>query len=311
MYDTIIIGAGPAGLAAGIYAIRREMKTLILTKNIGGQIMWSSLIENYPGFKSIPAPKLTEKMGNHLKSLGAEIKNAEVKEIKKLETGDFEISVENKKFAAKTVVVALGAVPRQLGVPGEKNLLGRGVAYCANCDGPLFKGKTVAVVGGGNSALDAAEVLSKIAAKIYLIHQFDEFQGFEKLVSEIRAKKNVEIILWSKVEEIIGADKVSMVKIRRTKNKIASKIAIDGIFIEIGFVPQTELVTKLARRNENKEIIINNKGETSLPGLFAAGDAANTAFKQITIAVGSGTIAALAAYRYVQLKKGNIGKLLK
>jgi NADH-dependent peroxiredoxin subunit F len=311
MYDSIIIGGGPAGYAAAIYAARREMKTLLISKHLGGQVIWASLIENYPAFKSINSLDLMAKMEEQVKSLGVELKIAEVSRVEKLSDENFEVSFGNEKIQAKTVIACLGAEHRHLKVPGEKELDGRGVAFCANCDGPLYKNKTVAVIGGGNSALDAAEVLSKIAAKVYLIHQFKDFQAFEKLEEKVRGIGNIEIILENKVEEIKGDKKVASISIRPTEGGEAREIALDGIFIEIGFVVNTALVAELAKLNENKEIIVNPKGESSLPGLFAAGDCTNTAFKQITIAAGSGTTAALGAYQYIQLKEGNIGKLLK
>jgi alkyl hydroperoxide reductase subunit F len=311
MYDVIIIGAGPAGFSAAIYAARREMKTLLISKHSGGQVIWASVIENYPAFKSISSTELMAKMEEQVKSLGVEMKIAEVSQIEKLADENFEVSFGNEKVQAKTVITCLGASHRHLNVPGEKELDGRGVAFCANCDGPLFKNKTVAVVGGGNSALDAAEVLSKIASKVYLIHQFKDFQAFEKLEEKVRGINNIEIILENKVEEIKGDKKVASISIRPTEGGEAREITLDGIFIEIGFVVNTNLVANLVQLNDNKEIVVNPKGETSLSGLFAAGDCANTAFKQITIASGSGTTAALGAYQYIQLKEGNIGKLLK
>jgi alkyl hydroperoxide reductase subunit F len=311
MYDVIIIGGGPAGFAAAIYAARREMKTLLITKHPGGQMIWASLIENYPGFKSIGAQELIEKMEEQVRALGVEIQIGEVQEIKKMADENFEVALGEQKISGKTVIACLGAAHRRLNIPGEKELEGRGVAFCANCDGPLFRNKTVAVIGGGNSALDAAEVLSKIASKVYLIHQFKDFQAFEKLEEKVRGISNVEIILENKVEAIKGDKKVAGISIRPSEGGEAREIALDGIFIEIGFVVNTGLVSDLVKLNENKEIIISPKGETSLPGLFAAGDCADTAFKQISIATGSGTLAALGAYQYIQLKEGNLGKLLK
>jgi alkyl hydroperoxide reductase subunit F len=311
MYDTIIIGGGPAGLTAAIYAARREMKTLLITKHIGGQVIWASVIENYPAFKSIPSSELIAKMEEQTKSLGVEIKLGEVSKIEKNDDDIFEVVVGTEKFQGKTVITALGASHRHLNVPGEKELEGRGVAFCANCDGPLFRNKTVAVVGGGNSALDAAEVLSKIASKVYLIHQFEVFQAFEALEKKVRSTENIEIMLENKVEEIIGEKKVEMIKIKNQKDSTSSEIAVNGIFIEIGFEVATGLVADLIKLNERKEIIVNENGETSLPGLFAAGDCINSPHKQITVATGSGTIAALGAYRYIQMKDGNVAKLIK
>ena len=304
MHDVIIVGGGAAAMSAAIYSTRRQMKTLIIAKDIGGQMMWASVIENYPGFKSIPASELIEKFSEQAKELGAEIKLTEVKEIKKIGEENFEVATAAEKFSAKTVIIATGAEHRKLGVPGEKELNGRGVAYCANCDGPLFRNKTVAVVGGGNSALDSAGLLSKIAAKVYLIHQFDTFQAFEALEKKVREAANIEIILQSMVEEIIGEKKVASIKIRNLIDNSFKEIPVDGIFVEVGFEVKNDLIAGLIKLNEKKEIIINDKCETSLPGMLAAGDCTNGAFKQIVISAGQGAIAALSAYQYIQLKEG-------
>lgn len=302
-YDVIIIGAGPAGLTAGIYAARREMKAVILTKDVGGQMMWATEIENYPGFKSIKSSELIAKMSEQVKALGVEIKLAEVKRIEK-KGEDFNIRTEGGDFLTNTVIVALGTSPRRLAIPGEEEFSGKGVSYCANCDGPFFKEKTVAVVGGGNSALDAAEMLSKIAKKVYLIHRRDEFRGFEALIKEVNDRNNIECVLDSEVKEILGDKKVEKIKIHNNKEDTDQKLKIDGIFIEIGHIAKTDLVAKLTKRNEKNEIIIDEKGKTKTPGLFAAGDVTNIPFKQIVTAAGEGTIAALAAYQYIQLKEG-------
>ncbi len=311
MYDVIIIGGGAAAMSAAIYAARRQMKTLMFTKDIGGQMMWASVIENYPGFKSIPAPELIDKFAEQVKELGVEMKISEVKEIKKNADEDFEVSAGNEKYSAKTVIVAIGAAHRQLGVPGEKELGGRGVAYCANCDGPLFRNKTVAVVGGGNSALDSAGLLAKIASKVYLIHQFDTFQAFEHLEKKVRESANIELIFQSKVEEILGDKKVKALKVRNLKDNSLKEIPVDGIFVEIGFEVRNDLVKNLVKTNERDEIIVNDKYETSLPGLYAAGDCTNGPFRQIVISAGQGAIAALSAYQYIQIKEGNVKKITK
>ena len=303
MYDTIIIGSGPAGLTAGIYAARREMKVLIIGKELGGQIMWASEIENYPGFKNIKAGDLINKIKEQVDNLGVEIKTEEVKEIKK-EKNKFIIYTQKEIFNSKTVIIAMGLQPRRLKIPGEKEFNGRGVTYCANCDGPFFKEKNVVVVGGGNSALDAAEVLSKIAKQVYLVHRRNEFRGFEVLVDEVKSKKNIELILNSEIKEIIGDLKVNKVIVANLKEKKEKELIVDGVFIEIGRIAHTDLVAKLVERNEQNQIIIDSQSRTLTPGLFAAGDVTNSAFKQLTIAMGSATTAALSAYQYLQLKKG-------
>ena len=303
MYDLIIIGAGPAGFTAGIYAARREMKTMIIAKEPGGQLMWASEIENYPGFKSIKNFELVTKMQEQTTALGVEIKLDEVKEIKKIEDGSFEIKTEKEIFKAKTVIIAMGLAPRRLEIPGEKEFNGKGVSYCANCDGPFFKSKTVAVVGGGNAALDAAEVLSKIASKVYLVHRRDEFKGFEAIVDEVKARENIELILNSEIKQISGENKVEKIKVAN-KDGEEKELAVDGVFIEVGRIAHTDLVEDLVDRDEGLQIKVGNNFATKTPGLFAAGDVVSGEFKQITIACGQATVAALAAYQYLQLKSG-------
>lgn len=316
MYDTIIIGSGPAGFTAGIYAVRREMKVLIIGKEPGGQLVWASEIENYPGFKSIDNYELISKMQEQTIGLGVEIK---IDEVKKIEKADNKFLVYTNKavFESKTVIVAMGLSPKRLAIPGEQELTGRGVSYCANCDGPFYKNKTVAVVGGGNSALDAAEVLSKISKKVYLIHRRDEFRGFEALVDEVKTKENIEFVLNSEVLEILGEKaglnepfaggaqgRLQKIKVINKVNNEETEINIDGLFIEIGRIANTDLVGELADRDEKLQIIVDKRQMTKTPGLFAAGDVVSGEFKQITIACGEATIAALSTYQYIQMKSG-------
>ncbi len=314
VYDTIIVGAGPAGFTAGIYAARREMKTLIIGKEPGGQMMWASEIENYPGFRSIKSFDLINKMQEQVKDFGVEIKIDEVKSVSapaSTDKGNFILKTEKETFEAKTAIIALGASPRRLAIPGEEEFKGKGVTYCANCDGPFYRDKVVAVVGGGNSALDAAEVLSKIAKQVYLIHRREEFRAFEALVKEVQAKENIECVVNSEIKEIMGADKVNKIKVYNNKDKKEREIELDGVFIEVGHIAKTDLVEKFVERNEKNEIITDERAKTKTPGLFAAGDVTNVPFKQISIACGEGTSAALSAYQYIQLKEGGEVKDVK
>jgi thioredoxin-disulfide reductase len=303
IYDILIIGAGPAGMTAAIYAARREMKTIIVGKEVGGQMIWASEIENYPGYLAITSFELINKMQEQVNHLGVQIRINEVKTIEK--AGDiFKIYTNQETIEAKTLLIAMGLIPRRLAIPGEVELSGKGVSYCANCDGPFFKNMSVAVVGGGNSALDAAEVLSKIARQVYLIHRREEFKGFEALANEVKKKKNVMLLLNCEVKNIAGQNKVESIQVANALNQEVKNIKVDGIFIEIGRVAHTDLVSSLAERNEYDQIIVDGKGRTATPGLFAAGDVTNIPYKQITIACGQGAIAALAAYEYLQLKEG-------
>jgi len=310
MYDTIIIGSGPAGMTAGIYSARREMKALIIGKELGGQLIWASEIENYPGFKKITNYNLISKIQEQVIALGVEIKNAEIKEIKENKDGNFIITTRKEKFESKTIIIAMGLSPRRLAIPGEEELTGRGVSYCANCDGPFFKDKTVAVVGGGNSALDAAEILSKIAKKVYLIHRRAEFRGFEALIDEVKERNNIVLVLDSEVKEIIGDKKAEKIIIYNKEKNQSSELDIEGVFIEVGRIANTDLVKELVKRDQRNQIIVDEKCQTNRPGIFAAGDVTQVEFKQITIAMGQATIAALAAYQYLQLKQGKKAEVI-
>ena len=303
MYDTIIIGGGPAGMTAGIYAVRREMKTLLLTKEMGGQIVWASEIENYPGFRKIESFELIERLHSHAKDLGVEVKSEEVKSVIN-ENDEFIVKTNQGEYRSKTAILTMGLSPRRLAIPGEEGFTGRGVSYCATCDGPLFRDKIVAVVGGGNSALDAAEILSKIAKQVYLIHRRQEFRGFESLVREVKSKENIELVLDSQIKEIQGSDFVESIIEENINDKKERKIELNGVFVEVGRIAHTDLVSELTDRDKKNQIIINEKGATKTPGLFAAGDVTPVPFKQITIANGQATIAALAAYEYLQQKEG-------
>lgn len=299
MYDTIIIGQGPAGITAGIYAARREMKTLIIGAEPGGQIIWAGEIENYPGFTSISNFDLISRFNEHALASGVEIKNAEVKHIEKKDDGTFLLSTEREKFEAKTVIIAMGLSPRRLAVPGEVELSGKGVSYCANCDGPLYRGKTVAVIGSGNSAFDAAEVLSKIAAKVYLIIRTATFKAFDSLVDEVKKRDNIEIITSAQTKSIKGENKVEALVYQDATDKEVV-LPLDGVFVEIGRIASTDLVSDFVDRDERSQILVDNKYSTRTPGLFAAGDVVASEFKQITIAMGQATEAALYAYQYIQ-----------
>jgi len=304
MYDTIVIGSGPAGITASIYAIRREMKILVIGKEMGGQVVWASEIENYPGIQKIDNIEFISRFKKHAESFGVEIKTAEIQRIEKKEDGTFKLFSDKEEFETKTIIIAMGLSPRRLAIPGEQEFNGRGVSYCANCDGPIYRDKAVAVVGGGNAALDAAEVLSKIASQVYLIHRRQEFRAFDTLVKQVEKRENIELILDSEIKEILGDKKVDKIKVLNNKTNEEKEIGVDSVFIEIGRIAHTDLMNDFVERNEKKEIIVDELCKTSCPGIFAAGDVTQGIFKQITIACGQGTVAALAAYQYLQEKEG-------
>ncbi len=310
MFDTIIIGAGPAGYTAAIYAARREMKVMLIGKEPGGQVALASEIENYPGFSKIDSFDLITKMQNQVKENKVEMVNGEIKKIVKKDDNTFELFTDQESYQSKTIIIAMGMSPRRLAIPGEEELNGRGVSYCANCDGPFYKDKIVAVVGGGNAALDAAEILSKIGKKVYLIHRNEEFRAFEVLVEEVKNRENIELVLNSKIEKIIGQDRVEKIKCLNTETNEEKDIEVDGVFIEIGRIASTDLVADFAERDKKNQIIVDEKCKTKTDGIYACGDVTQVPFKQITIAAGQGTIAALAAYQYLQLKEGKPGSVL-
>lgn len=297
-------------MTAAIYTVRREMSTLVLSRDVGGQMLWTNEIENYPGYSSITGYELIEKMKQQTLDFGVEIREAEVKKIEKTPDGNFLLHTSRETLTARTVIIAMGLSPRRLAVPGEIELSGKGVTYCATCDGPFYKNKTVAVIGGGNSALDAAELMSKIASKVYLVHRSSTFKAFEALVKEVKSRPNIEILLETSIQEVQGKDKVESIKVASLAGE-ERIIPVEGVFVEIGRIASTDLVADFVERNEQGKIISGPKGETRTPGLFAAGDVTDCEYKQITVATGQGTIAALSAYQYLQLQKGESAVILQ
>jgi len=302
IHDTIIIGTGPTGLTAAMFAARRKLNILVIGKQIGGQLIWASTIENMPGFSSIKSYDLINKMQEQLKLLDVQIINAEVNSITRDKQNIFNIMAAGQIYRSKTVILAIGLSPRRLNVPGEERFTGKGVSYCANCDGPLYKNKVVAVVGGGNAALDAAEVLSKIARQVYLIYRGEILRGFEILAAKVRWRKNIIIKYNSLITEVIGMTKLEKVILSRNKIGQIEELKLDGLFVEIGHEAQTDLVANLVERDEKNQIVVDQNCRTSLDGMFAAGDVTQNEYKQIVIGCGQGAVAALSAYRYLQIK---------
>lgn len=303
IYDLIIIGGGPAGLTAAIYSSRRALKTLVVTRDIGGQITKTDAIENYPGLEKISGAALATKFFDQAKSFGAEFAFDEVKKITKVEN-NFEVETGSKKFVAKAIILAFGKKPRELNVPGEDRLKGSGVSYCSTCDTPFYKGKTLAIVGGGNSAIEALIYAAKIVKKAYLIYRGSEFRAEAELQKQIDEFNNIEIILNDEVAEIVGQNQVESLKLKSGKD-----LPTDGVIIEIGYVIDRTLAQGLVDMDESNQIIVDNLQQTSTTGIFAAGDLTTTPAKQIVIAAGEGAKAALSAYDYLQKLQGKRGIL--
>jgi len=298
IYDLIIIGAGPAGLSSGIYAARRELQTLIIEKGLpGGQMLLTSDIQNYPGFSKISGNELAERMESQVKEFGVEIANVEATKLD-IKGNMKDVTTYEGEYEGKSIVLATGSSYKKLGVKGEREFTGRGVSYCATCDAPFFKGKIVAVIGGGNSAVSSALYLSEIAEKVYLIHRREQLRAEEARQKELK-EKGVKLILNSTVEEILGENLVNSIKIKDTKNE-TKKIDVDGVFISIGTVPNSGLAKEAGVDLDEKGFIkINKNQETNIEGVFAAGDVTGGVM-QISTAIGEGCIAALSAYEYVK-----------
>ncbi|MFA6027345.1 MAG: thioredoxin-disulfide reductase [Patescibacteria group bacterium] len=305
MYDIIVVGGGPAGLTAGLYTSRRTLSTLIIAKDLGGQMASTTDIENYPGFENVISGfELASKMKKQAEKFGAKFILGDVSKIEKKENGNFLVHYNNNKEEAQAIILAFGLTPRNLDVPGEQEFKGKGVTYCANCDAPLYKNKIVAVVGGGNSALDAADYLSKIASKVYLIHRRDQFRGEEVVVKEIVGNKKIEILYDSAITEIKGDRLVKGMTVKNLKTEQIKEVPVNGVFIEVGRKASTEFLEGVVGLNEKKEVVVDYNGITNTPGIFACGDITNVSHKQIAIATGEGVKAALSAYMYLLRKRG-------
>lgn len=301
MKDLVIIGAGPAGITAAVYAARNKLDFAIITQDIGGQAALSSDIENYTGYQFITGPDLASKFREHLKTFSFDLQEGvSVAKVEKTEQ-NFQLQTSNgKTILAKTIIIASGKRPKSLNVKGENEYKNKGVTYCAVCDGPLFVNKQVAIVGGGNSALDAAHSMIKIASKIYLINITDEITGEEVLLDKVKSSDKVEVLNNTKVVEIYGDKFVKGVKIERAGK--VSDLSVEGVFVEIGLIPNTQFID-LVKKNELGEIVIDGETNTSVGGIFAAGDVTNGFDKQIIIAAGEGAKAALAVIRYLSKLK--------
>jgi len=302
MFDLIIIGGGPAGITAGIYAARKKLNTLLVTKDFIGQTGKAFHIENYPGFEGISGIELMEKFRKQLEKFEIDINQGEeAKEIKKVKEG-FEIRTTQKdRYLAKSIIIASGRDPRLLEVPREKEFLGRGVSYCTTCDAPLFQDKTVAIIGGGNAGFEAALELTNYCPKIYILEVSSKVGADE--INQERAKNSgkIEVILNAKVKEIKGKEKVTSLIYENLHKKEKKELPVEGVFVEIGSIPATGFLKDLVDFNEQDEIKINPKTcETKTPGLFAAGDVTDVKDKQIIVAAGEGAKAALSAYEYLQ-----------
>ena len=302
VYDVIIIGGGPAGLGAAIYSSRARMSTLIIEKaGCGGLIAITDNLENYPGFdKGINGFELTAKMEQQARTSGAEITYGEVVAIETDETLK-KVILTDKTYITKTIIIASGSSFKKLGVQGEEEFIGRGISFCATCDGPFFKNKEVAVIGGGNSALQEALFLTKFASKITLIHRRNEFRAAKILQERVAAEPKIKIILDTVVEEITGTETIEKIKVRNVKSDAAKEIPVNGVFIFIGWTPNTKfLMNNKIALDEKGYIVTDEQMKTAIDGIYACGDVRKKSLRQVVTAVSDGATAAVSAHQYIE-----------
>lgn len=300
MYDLIIIGSGPAGLAASIYAARAELNAVMIEQNYvaGGQIINTYEIDNYPGFENISGMDLAQKMQEHAERLGAKTINATVEGLDL--TGDVKkVITDDGTYEAKTVIIASGADHSKLGVSGEDRLGGRGVSYCATCDGAFYRGKDVAVVGGGNTAVEDAIFLARGSRKVYVVHRRDQLRATKVLQDKLLSLPNVEMVWNSNLKAVNGDQKVSSITVTNKLDGSEREIPVDGCFIAVGIVPQAEFAKNHVKMDERGYIVADENGTTSVPGVFAAGDVRTKQLRQVVTAVADGANAATSVEKYL------------
>jgi len=300
LYDMLIIGTGPAGLNAALYAKRKGLEVGVFTSKQGGQVADTSIVENYLGITDISGEALVQQFVAHVNQLKVPVlQDTFVNKIIQNDNGFFELSVSgDRHFKTKTLVVATGSNPRKLGVPGEESLTGKGVSYCAICDGPLFQDLDVIVSGGGNSAVEAAIDLSKVARKVTIVHR-SKLRADQIVIDKMDSIDNIDLLIETQILEVLGDNKVSGVRAKDKNTGEEKVIEAQGVFIEIGYLPNNELVKSLVKLNDHGEIIVNSKNETNVGGIFAAGDVTDVPYKQIVISASEGAKAALSANDYL------------
>jgi alkyl hydroperoxide reductase subunit F len=299
-YDLLILGGGPASMSAAVYAARKMMNLAIITKDFGGQIRETSEVENWLGFQSINAKDLADSFEEHVKGFDIPVSlGTSITEVKR-EVDVFKVLTDdNKIYSSRTLIIATGKRHRPLKVPGEKELVGRGVAYCATCDAPFFKGKKVVVAGGGNSAFTTAVDLLKVGAEVILVNFIKGWQADESLQERMKQTGKVSLLDYHQIVKIEGKDSVAGVVVKNRENDNEKKLRANGVFIEIGLLPNNESVKNLVELNEQGEVIVDCSCRTSVEGLFGAGDVTTVPHKQIVISAGEGAKAALSAYNYL------------
>lgn len=299
MYDIIVIGGGPAGLTAALYACRANKSVLVIEKaSFGGQITYSPRVENIPGFLDVTGNEFAEKLVEQVLAQNAEVECAQV--IRITDNGEYKsVLTDSGEFSSKAVIVATGAKHRLLGLDREEEFIGKGISFCAVCDGAFYENKAVAVIGGGNSALQEAILLSDLAEKVYVIQNLDFFTGEEKLVNQLKTKDNVEILLGTIVESILGETEFEGINLKKVFDGTTKELKLDGMFVAIGLVPQNEEFSDLINLDERGYVDSDENCTTNAKGIFVAGDCRTKNIRQVTTAVADGAVAALAACDYI------------
>jgi len=304
-YDVIVLGAGAAGLTAGIYLSRGKLKTLIINEGTtGGQMALTHEIANYPGIESISGYQLARTMKLQAQKFGCTIRSNVRISAAGFTSALKYVTINNKEtYTSDAIIIATGGKPRTLNVPGEEEFKGRGISYCATCDGDFFQDKNIIVVGGGNSALEEAVSLTKYASRVTIVHQFDHFQAFEYYIEDAKKNEKIDFIMESTIAEFIGGDKLEKIKILNLSSNETTEMNVDGTFIFIGYTANTERFKGILSLTKSGEIIVDSNMSTNIPGVFAAGDSINKRYRQVTTAVSDGTIAALSAAEFINKKK--------
>ncbi|AKA48899.1 thioredoxin reductase [uncultured archaeon] len=302
-YDVIIIGGASAGLTAALYTGRQGLRTLVITKDIGGQALLTNDIQNYPGYEQIGGFELMNKFQEQVTKYGVEFAYDEVTGVEKNEGPGFQLTTPFASYSSEALILAFGKTPRDLNVPGEEQFKGRGVSYCAVCDGPLFKGTKVAVVGNGDQAIEAANYLSGITEHVYIVQSSKKPFGDEEMIEALKRSGKVSFMNGTKVSSIEGDFSANSIKVMNGSSEEGT-VEVSGIFVENGYITKTGFVKELVDLNKQGEIIVDNHCRTSVDGIFAAGDVTDVPYKQAVISAGQGATAALSAYNYIQKKRG-------
>jgi thioredoxin reductase (NADPH) len=306
MYDVIIVGGGVAAFSAALFAGRRGLKVLVIGKDIAGQANFSDQIENYPGLDETGGYDLVMKIRSQAEAQGAEFVQAEVSRLKPA-ADSFVVTAYDKQYKCQGVILAFGKTPLDLAVPGEQELKGKGVTYCATCDAPLYKNKVVAVAGIGDVAADAGLLLSKYAKKVYIFSKTDQFTAHPALTQALFKKPNVEFVPYIQIQQLLGENSLTAAHLLELKSGKQKELPLDGLFVELGYVVDSHFLENIVKLDEQEQIIVNADQSTSHEGIFAAGDATNNLYKQAVISAGEGAAAALACYDWLMKRKGGVG----